>query len=179
MKTMAHPRFIENPDDFILGVTAAPVALETREENRIAACALARQARSHLCIFTRDLDPPLYDDLCFLDAVTALATRSRFARVRVLVQNSEKAVKYGHRLIELSRRLSSFIQLRRPHADYQDYNEAFLVADGVGLLHRALAHRYEAEVDFKAPLRARLLLKFFDEAWDKSEPDLELRRLHI
>ena len=176
---MDSSHLIENLDDLVLGDTAGPIALETRDENRIAACALARQARSSLCIFTRDLDPPLYDDLCFLDAVTALATRSRFVQVRVLVQNSEKAVKYGHRLIELSRRLSSFIQLRRPHADYQDYNEAFLIADGVGLLHRALAHRYEATVDFKAPLQARLLLKFFDEAWDKSEPDPELRRLHI
>lgn len=170
---------MENIEDLILGESSGRVALETKEENRIAALSLTRQARRTLDIFTHDLDPPIYNDPAFIEALTALALRSRYSRIRILVHDSGRAVKEGHRLLELSRRLSSFIELRQPNQDYKDHNEAFCIADERGVLHRMLSGRYEGSVDFNAPLEAQKLSAFFNTVWDKAETDPNLRRLHV
>ena len=167
---LSHPVLGEGGDD---------IAVSTVEESRRAALAMAQQAHLNLHIFTRDLDGPIYDQPDFIEAISALARRSDKTFVRVLVQDSQRAVKYGHRLIELSRRLTSHIELRKPSEDYKGYNEAFLVADGRGLIHRNLADRHEGIVNFNAPRQGRDLLKFFDEVWERSEADPELRRLHL
>ena len=108
-----------------------------------------------------------------------LALRSRHSRIRVLVKDSHRAVKDGHRLVELARHLSSFIEIRKAHEDARDAAEAFLIADGIGTLHRTLASRFEGTVNFRAPLHARRLAQWFTEVWERSAPDPELRRLHL
>jgi hypothetical protein len=171
--------YLQHPDAYQLGSTDAELRVASSTDNRHAAQALAEQAKRSLHIFTRDLDAPVYDQAPFIQAVSALATRSRYSRILVLVQTTERAVKNGHRIIELSRRLSSFIELRKPNSDYHEYNQAFLIADEVGLLRRPIADRYDGALNFKAPLAAREYLDFFNQVWERSEGDPDLRQLHI
>lgn len=140
---------------------------------------MARQARHGIAIYTRELEPRVYDDAGFLAAVRDTAVNHPQFRLRVLVQDSERAVRYGHRLIELSRQFTTCIEVRRPHSDYRGHNEAFLVADGTGFIHRPLADRHEGTAGFHGPKRARELLDFFETVWERSEPDAEFRRLHL
>lgn len=168
--------YIENLE---LGTTARQIPIESGENNRIAALALAQQAQRSLRIFTRDLEAAVYNTQDFVEAVTKLATSSQYSIIHILIQDSGNVVKNGHRLVELSYRLSSKIKLRKPCHEYRNYNEAFLVADESGLIHKRLADRYEGVINFNDPPAARSLAKFFDEVWEKSEPDPELRRLHI
>ena len=163
-----------------LGEDGEELALATRAECAAAAAALARQARRGLEIWSRDLDPALYDRTEFLEAVRALVLGHRHARVRAIVYDARAVVRRGHRLVELARQLPSYVELRTPPPeDYAEYPEAFLVADGRGVLRRPFADRWEATACFDAPLAARDLLRLFDEAWDVSTPDPELRRLHL
>ncbi|MDO9372045.1 MAG: acyltransferase [Gammaproteobacteria bacterium] len=162
-----------------LGRDAEPVLVATSTDNRIAAVALVKQGRRYLYIFSRDLDASVYDTTTFVSAVRELATYSRYSQIRILVQNSEHIAKHGHRLVQLAHRLSSFIQVRKPGRDHQALSEAFLVVDKLGLLHRKMSDRYDGVVNFNAPLEATALVRFFDEVWDRSEPDPELRRLYI
>lgn len=162
-----------------LGASAGEFALSTREDNRQAVAHLATQARRHIALFTPDLELNLYDQTPFIDALTQLAINNARAQIRVLIKDSQAAIKHGHRLIELSRRLSSYIEIRRVHSDYQDYNESFLLVDSYGLLHRLQANRFEGYISCKAALEVRRLQAYFDEVWNRSEPDIELRRLHL
>ena len=171
--------YLQHPDAYQLGATDVELRLASSADNRHAALALTGQAQRSLHCFTRDLDAPVYDQTPFIQAISALATRSRYSRIQILVQNAERAVKNGHRLIELSRRLSSFIELRKPHHDYHEYNQAFLIADQVGVLRRPIADRYEGTLNFKAPLAAREYCDFFLQVWERSEGDPDLRQLHI
>jgi hypothetical protein len=176
---MDFEHYLQQPDQYQLGITDAELRLDTSAHNRTAALALAEQAKRTLHIFTRDLDSPVYDQAPFIQAVSALATRSRYSRILILVQNTERAVKDGHRLIELSRRLSSFVTLRKPHSDFREYNQTFLIADEVGLLRRPIADRYNGTLNFKAPLACREYLEFFNQVWERSEADPDLRQLFI
>lgn len=162
-----------------LGKDSEPVQIATSADNRIAAISLVRQGRRYLHVFSRDLDHTVYDTTAFIAAVRALATYSRYSQIRILVQNTERIIKSGHRLVQLAHRLSSVMQIRRPGREHQAMNEVFLVVDKLGLLQRKQSDRYEGVVNFNAPLEAAAMARFFDEVWEKSEPDPELRRLYI
>ncbi len=166
-------------DELVLGETPAQIRLNDMADNRLLALGLAQQARRTLDIFTRDLEPAIYDQEPFLNALRELALRSQRVRIRVLLQDASRIVQNGHRLVELMRRLTTFMEIRQPHQDYRDHNEAFLVADGVGIIHRRLADRPEGLGSFKMPLRGRELTNFFDEVWERSQPHPDLRRLFI
>ena len=97
----------------------------------------------------------------------------------MLLKDAEPLIKYGHRLIELSRRLSSMIGIRTIHPHYREYNEAYMVFDERGIIKRRYADRYEGIANFNDPIQARELLTLFNEIWNISEPDPNLRRLHI
>lgn len=177
---MPLPPFSDRPEGgCILGETAGDYALAGRDDSRQAAAVLAGQARRQVDLFTPDLEPALYDQSPFLDALTQLCLGSPRARVRVLARDFERTVKDGHRLVELARRLSSYVELRKVHPDYQENNESFLLVDDYGLLHRQHAARFEGRFSCKAPLEVRRLRAFFDEVWDRSEAQADLRRLHL
>jgi hypothetical protein len=165
--------------DCVLGETTGDYALATRDDNRLAATILAAQAHRAVELFTPDLEPALYDQAPLIDALTRLAVSSPRARVRILAKDLDRATKEGHRLVELARRLSSYVQIRRVHEDYQQDSQSFLLVDDYGLLHRHFSARFEGILSCKAPLEVRRLRALFDEIWDRSEPEADLRRLHL
>jgi hypothetical protein len=162
-----------------LGISDLEIELLTRGETRHATDLMVAQTQNSLEVFSRDLDPFLYDREAFVDAISALCLRNRMARIRFLVQDPLAAIHHCQRLIELGRRLSSSIEFRQPHQDYRHYNEAFLVADQCGLIHRPLADRFEGVVNFYDPIEARRKLDFFTEVWERSEAHPEFRRLNL
>ena len=162
-----------------LGISDIDIELQARAETCHATDLIVQQCEESLEIFSRELDPELYDREPFLDAVSSLCVKNRMARVRILAQDPSAPVKRGHRLIELGRRISSSIEIRQPHPDYRHHNEAFLIADHCGLITRGFADRYEGTANFYSFIPAQRKLDFFTEVWDRSESHPEFRRLHI
>ncbi len=152
---------------------------ETRHENRELAVTLAKQAKHTLRILTHDLESAIYENASFIQAVTQLVTRSRHSKVYILVKDSSQAIIHGHRLIELSRKFSSYIHLHNPSKEDKSFLNAFLVADESGYLYRQNATRHEGTANLHDPFRARELREIFDDLWGRSRPDPEMRRLYI
>ncbi len=113
------------------------------------------------------------------EAMKDLALRSHMTRVRILLQDHAHVVNQGHRILELSRRLTSSVELRIPNEDWLDYAENFMLVDQYGYVHRELATRYEATADFHAPLKVQRFRARFDEIWETARPASELRRLYL
>lgn len=155
------------------------VEIDTSEACRLAVLSMARQAVRSLEIVSRRLDPAVYDDADFVDAVAQLCLGSPRVRVRVLVREPAPIVKRGHRLLALAQRLSTFIDIRVPSREHADYNSAFFLADGAGVVYRTLADRYEAKVSFNDPRGAQELGKLFEEMWQTASPDPNLRRTYL
>jgi hypothetical protein len=162
-----------------LGEDGNTYQVEDSASLRAAAAAIAQQATRTVDILSRDLDAPVYDNDEFLDAIRRLAISSPRAHVRVLVHDSTPAVRSGHRLIELARRLTSRIGIRVVPEEKRSEPAAYLIADARAVVHRAYGERPEATLCFNAPRKARSLLHDFDATWEVSEPDPELRRLHL
>lgn len=162
-----------------LGRDAGPISLHGREDNRLVCAHMLSQVRRELCLLTRDLDKPVYDQASFLAGLKELALRSRFSRIRILLQDHEPVVKHGNRIVELVRRLRSSAEIRIPPEDWLDYPVNFLLADQYGYVRRGLSTDYEATADYFAPLAVQKMRGLFDGIWEVSQTDPELRRLYI
>ena len=146
---------------------------------RNAVTDVARSASRSLSIFTQDLEPEVYDRIEFLDCIKNLILTHKFARVRILLKDPLRTTKEGHRLVELARRFSTFIEVRIVQADYGQHREAFLLADQSGLVYRIDASRWEGIADTNSPRITQRYMEFFDRVWDVSSVAQELRALHI
>jgi hypothetical protein len=175
-KTMASQIKLE---ELQLGASNLEFEVERLQEACAVAHSLAGQAQRTLLLHTEDLEPAIYDETAFLDAVSRLARTHSQSHIWILIQDTRKVVQRGHRLIEIARRLSSSIQLRRPAHQYRNYHESFLLADGCGYLHRPIAARYEGTANFHDPGKVADFEKYFTEVWERSEPDAEIKRLYI
>ena len=162
-----------------LGMDRRTISLADSEDVRSVAVALASQAQHGLLLFTPDLEATIYDRQPFLDAVSALVRHFPGSCLDVVLRDACRVVKEGHRLVELARRLGSSIRIRRCAQQYGGYAGAFLLVDDCGYLYRPLASRYEGVASFNNTGEVGRLGSYFREVWERSEPDPELRRLHL
>ncbi len=165
----------------ILGTSKDILQLHTLDENREIALELAQQAKRQLIIFTQELDAPVYDNENFERAVFELVKRHPGTQIRILIQDASCAIHDGHRLLRLAQHLSSSLQMRKPAHEQRDQQSAFLIADGVGYLHRVVGNQYNytATACFMAPLLSRQLSDYFDRTWEHADEDPQLRRLYV
>lgn len=152
--------------------------LTTRAEFRDAAAELAQSATLHLDILTFAFEREVYGHTEFVQAVQALATAHRLARIRVLVHSPEWASRSGHRLVELARRLTSFIELRELHEQDKQLTSDVLVADGKALLLRESPDVVAARFYPDDARQAGLWSRRFEGLWAGGEPVQALRQLH-
>ena len=166
---------------YILGETNVEVRIDTAEENRNLAVSLAKQARYSLNIFSQDLDASIFNNRKFERCIFDLARRHPTAEIRILTKDSMKAVRQGHCLVRLAQTLTSSVFIHNPSKEYQEEMSSFMIADGVGLLYRSsgIEHNYDAAVNFMSPQRAGKLDEYFNEVWERSVPDPQVRRLYM
>ena len=144
-----------------------------------AALSLLSQARHSVDIFTHDLESRILDTPEIVAAITGFIKISPKSRLKILLCDPSVPVKKGHRFIELSRKLSSFISIRKTHEEYQTKAFCFMIVDGKAMIFRPYADEYSAIINFDAAYESRQHLEFFNEVWELSEPASELRQLYI
>lgn len=168
-----------NLERYILGETATPLDLETREDNQLATLHLLRQCRRSLDIVSHELDPSIYDRPEFIGAVKQMILTRRRCRVRIVVFYARAIVQRGHQLLQLAGDLSSFIEIRQASPEQDQYATALLIADGCGYIHRLQWPRYRGSVCFNDRRQAQVLLNEFESLWATAKPDVNLRRLAL
>jgi len=164
-------------EDYRLGETDRLLQFETRAENSLVANHMANQCQRNLNIISRALDPVVFGTEVFVNAVKYLALRHRRATIQIIVFETDIIVERGHRLLELSGKLSSFIRLRKAHYSFDAYNECLMIADATGYIHRQNGSRYEGRSNFKDRRQADSLLKQFENMWELATPDPDLRKM--
>ena len=155
------------------------IELSSRDGVKIINIALAQQTTRKIDIISKNFDPGVYDSPDFIEAIKQLSISSKFTKVRVLIKESDPMVKNGHRLTELIQQLTSSIEIRQISEEYKSYSEAFALFDERGVVYQRYNDRYEGLANFNRPRLAAELTSFFNEVWEHSEPDANLRRLHI
>ncbi len=162
-----------------LGLSEGEMPLRTREEVTWIASQLAARGRRSLDILSQDLDPLIYDRPEFVEALRGLSLESRFSRIRLLLRDPDRLQKEGHHLLSLYRRLPSRVFMRQAHPDYAENTDEFMIVDGTAYLYRQSHERFDATADFNDKRKAELYRRQFEEIWEKSEADYQLRELKI
>lgn len=139
-----------------------------------------RSGRNTLDILTHQLTPALYADDEVVDAILALAKRTRRSKVRVLVQDTRPLHSGRHPLVQLAQRLPSRIGLRGLQEMPQDGAMGYAINDQQSVVF----FNEEAELvgyrNDSAAAEARHLLNEFDHLWDRySFVDPNLKRLAL
>src|ERR1700690_3021770 len=140
----------------------------TMPEVREASLKVAKSAQRLLSIFTQDLEPLIYGEEQFLDAIKRLVLARSYAKVRVLLADPSRAMVDNNRFLALARRLTSCIDLRAMSSEYPASAGAFIIADDKALVYRLQADRWDGISDMNDPAVVRRYLNFFDEIWQTS-----------
>ncbi|MCD9031994.1 GNAT family N-acetyltransferase [Luteimonas sp. Y-2-2-4F] len=155
---------------------AGPQAVETREDAVAVVAALVRGARRRLRIYSRDLDPGLFDAPPVLAALRRFATAGG-AEARILLQSPEAPQRAHAPLLALAQRLPSAFAFRAVEDPVDRAYAAAFAASERGCYFRGLGHRFDGEAELDGAGRARQLAAAFDTVWERARPCSEYRAL--
>ncbi|MCR6627456.1 MAG: GNAT family N-acetyltransferase [Pseudoxanthomonas sp.] len=161
-------------------VLAGPDSIAHRAEAVAITTAVIAQARRALVVYSRALDPGLWDAPAVVDALRRFATRQTGAQVQLLLQDAATPQRALAPLIGLGQRLPSVFAFR----EVQDpvdlpYTAAFVANDDHGYYFRPLGHRFDGEAGLSHAGRARQLREEFSQMWERARPVSEYRALGI
>jgi len=174
---MAHEPTASDPP--ILGRDRDVIVFDTPTAARDLAAAMVVQGCRSALLFTRTLDPLLYDNPAFVSGLSQLVRAFPRSYCQVLLQDPEGFAAQDHRLVSLAQTLSSFIQLRVAPEEARDELQAFLIIDGRGYLRRPNSAIYEGNASFNDPHEVRELEHLFGRWWEQGGELVGARRLHI
>jgi len=164
---------------YILGETDEEFFCVDEESNQKIAIAMVQQTELYLDILSRYLDPDVYDNNEFCEVLEDLALRSRHSQIRILLHNTKQVSQRGHLVMHLGRRLGSLMQFRQLAEVHKSIPDTFMIADGIGVMHRPHSDTLAATVNFKDRPKVKELSKLFDKLWVEAEPDQESRFLVV
>jgi len=157
-----------------------PLAIEDRVAAIATTTAIILAARRRLWIYSRELDPGLYDQPGVIEALRRFGTAGVGGEARVLLHDAAAAQRAHAPLIGLAQRLPSVFAFREVEDPVdRAYPSAFIANDAGGYYFRALGHRFDGETERDARARVRQLSGSFDQAWERARPCSELRALGI
>ena len=142
----------------------------TRDELLAAVVDCVTRARREILICGPMLDPAIYNRVALAEALGEFIARRASNRIRVVVEDTEHMLLADVRLVELTRRFSDMILIRRLGEPHRGLAEMFLLADGEHCLHQHDTAAIDATLDFQAPHLAIPLVHRFEAIWAASEP---------
>lgn len=168
------PRLLE-PAPFRLGEHAALERFHTPEQAQAHALALLQQAQSSICLYSPDLEHLLYNHSSVQDACTQLLLANPRNQLRILLRDVSRPIKNGHRLLNLAQRITSNLHIRKINPDLPSEDSAYLLVDRCSLLLRPKPETYSGYALYNDAGRVRGQQAQFNQAWDTSLLDPDLR----
>jgi hypothetical protein len=142
----------------------------TREDLREAQLELLRETRREYMLAAPMLDASHWNTAAFTDTLAHLIARHPQARVRIVTEDTEHLLAGCTRLVELTRRFSDRILIRRLGEPHHGLNSLFAVGDRGACLVQPDQEQTDATLDLHAPRAAAPWLQRFEEIWNASEP---------
>ncbi|BAV34267.1 hypothetical protein SCL_1976 [Sulfuricaulis limicola] len=136
---------------------------------------LAENATREIVIFAPHLQGAFFNSSRFARALASFAARHRQNLARIVVEDTDQALRDNDRLVGLCRRLSDFIHMHQVAEEHLGIREMFMVVDHRGYLHQQDTDKPDCVTHAHDSHEAVLLTRRFNELWDRSEPIVALR----
>ena len=130
---------------------------------------LCREAAHSLKVRAPRLEFPFFRTTGITTAVTPLITGDRRNQIQILIDDEQHFLDSGNRVIDLARKFSSYVEVRKLPAEYSQSGEIFIVADLEHCLYLKSAGSFPARYSRHSPGQARQLDHRFRKMWERSE----------
>ena len=144
--------------------------LQTREALQEAHLELVNSARHELAVASPALDESIWNSAAMGEALGHFLARHARNRARIVIEDTEHMLTHCSRLVELARRFSDLLLIRRLGDPHRGLAEMFVLADRDSCLVQADIRRMDATLDLKVPRTAAPYVQRFEQIWDASEP---------
>jgi hypothetical protein len=166
-------------DGFRLGESDTVLRLDGPDQFARATLAVVGQTRRELCIVSPDFEPERFNNDDFASALTRLARRSRWSDIRILIADPALAVRWGHKVVALSRRLPTTLRIRQLDDEDAGARQAWLLADDICLLRRDDPEVLKGSLVARAIPHGQRAAQQFTEWWERSREVADFRQLHL
>ena len=158
---------------------ADPIQFATTDAALELVTQLVSNAHRRIMLFSPYLDQTLFSNQNFVDAVSKLVRNSARSEVKILLHSSKPALERGHKLLELSRRLDEKIKVRLHPEELSQDTSSFVIADTESYWLLPNWDQHHGICDSHDPVTTARMTDAFDQAWQKSQADPELRTLRL
>lgn len=165
--------------NYTLGETDDTFTIDHHSDFLQCLLSMTQQSQRHILVFSHSLDHRIYDNQAMYSAFKNLAIANHHSYIQILLQHARPATTRGHCLLELSRHLSSHVSMRLTSKEHRDILKTFLIVDDRGFIIQENPGRYNAKVNFNAPLHTRDLKHKFIHMWEHGSEEATLKRLGL
>ena len=137
------------------------------------------QAQRQIWIISDNITSPLLNDEIVRDSLLRLAKRNPKAEIKILLEDDKKGAGHYNPTIELSQKLTSFIEIRTIQTGAKKPNEMITTVDFTAGIHRKNLSNYTGFAHYNNHLTAQRLRDKYELYWQYAKPSLQLRRLSI
>ncbi|WP_444998491.1 DUF7931 domain-containing protein [Aliikangiella sp. IMCC44359] len=138
-----------------------------------------RQAKQKLQIYSPTLDPRILNSREIETIISRFILSSRFVRVEMLIKDERSLTGIDHRLVKLSQKYTSYMNIKIIPKDYHENHFAFYLIDKRTIIYRNIAERFETEYRSLPDSKLKQQQKYFDDIWQQASPAIYLRALHL
>lgn len=157
-----------------------PQKIDGLEESRNALIELLKLAHQQICWFSPDLDSLISDNPETYQLVSEFCRNNSRSQLKILLHDSKAIMSRGHQLIRLFQQLTSSIQIRNTQQDFiQQQPASFIIIDERHMLIRPISSQWQGQLILNNPVLVKNEFKFFNDAFEASVPDSQMRRLGI
>ncbi len=158
---------------------SAPKTFEESSDALRGLVDVADAADRQIRLLAPYLDRALFDQPALVDSISRLARSSARADVQILIMSSKYIVSQRHSLVDLARRLDDKIQIRLLDEEITEETSSFMCADLDSYWLIESHTNYNGVCDLYNPVVVNRFRESFQQAWDKSREDPELRLLRL
>jgi len=155
------------------------VLLHSRSDIVPAVLELLRRARREVRCLHHDLSVFELSQPGTIEALHAFLHGSRYARVRLLLDETDWLDSQAARLRLLQRQLAHAVEIRRAVTDDPVGDDAALIADAAHLLVLSRSPHGAGEIWFNSEPRAQPLVTAFDRRWEAGAHNLPVEPLGL
>jgi len=153
--------------------------LESYLQDQVALVSLIDQCNGLINIYSHTLCPQVFNTSSVIEACEKFCLKNHRTKINILINDSRPITRISHRLLGLSHRHSSSIFFKKINPIIETRDDDFICFDKSAFFQLPNHLHYAAICNFSDASRTSRLLAFFNDAWDRSEPDSELRSMSL
>jgi hypothetical protein len=165
----------ETIESAVFRKTETTFELNSFDEDKLAVSSVMEQTRTQINIYSHVLCPSIFNTQLVLDACERFCLKDHRSTINILINDSRPITRVSHRLLALSHRYSSSIFLKKINPLIESRGDDFVCFDKSAYFQLPNYEHYESLCNFSDAQRTSDFLMFFNDAWERSELDPELR----